>query len=164
METSQRVKIRWKKKPKHKNGTKKEAPPGFEPAPRLPIEQKVKPRTTGPCDYCTICPVKLIVLKYFCLPFTLFELVEEYLSWIQRYIWGKIAEISISKPFRIISVFIHSRAYNSRSMSALVYFRCSWWSSGRRYSLCCKPVKPEHYSVLRSRILGVLLTLYGKMT
>ena len=34
----------------------------------------------------------------------------------------------------------------------------------RRYSPCCKPVKPGHYSVLRPRILRVLLTLYGKMT
>ena len=34
----------------------------------------------------------------------------------------------------------------------------------RRYSPCCKPVKLGHYSVLRPRILRVLLTLYGKMT
>ena len=34
----------------------------------------------------------------------------------------------------------------------------------RRYSPCCKPVKPGHYGVLRPRILLVLLTLYGKMT
>ena len=34
----------------------------------------------------------------------------------------------------------------------------------RRYSPYCKPVKPGHYSVLRSRIMHVLLTLYGKMT
>ena len=34
----------------------------------------------------------------------------------------------------------------------------------RQYSPCCKPVKPRHYSVLRPRILLVLLTLYGKMT
>ena len=32
----------------------------------------------------------------------------------------------------------------------------------RRYSPYCKPVKPGHYSVLRPRILHVLLTLYGK--
>ena len=29
------------------------------------------------------------------------NLMELYLSWIQRYIWGKIAQTSISKPFRI---------------------------------------------------------------
>ena len=34
----------------------------------------------------------------------------------------------------------------------------------RRYSHCCTPVKPGYYSVLRPRILRVLLTLYGKMT
>ena len=34
----------------------------------------------------------------------------------------------------------------------------------RRYSRCCKPVKPGHHSVLRPRILRVLLPLYGKMT
>ena len=34
----------------------------------------------------------------------------------------------------------------------------------RRYSPCCKPVKPGHYSVLGSRILRALLTLYGKVT
>ena len=30
----------------------------------------------------------------------------------------------------------------------------------RRYSPCCKPVKPGHYGVLRPRILLVLLTLW----
>ena len=34
----------------------------------------------------------------------------------------------------------------------------------RRYSPSCKPVKLGHYSVLRPRILRLLLTLYGKMT
>ena len=34
----------------------------------------------------------------------------------------------------------------------------------RRYSPYCKPVKPGHYSVLRPRIMHVLLTLYGEMT
>ena len=76
-------------KPKGKNTMKEKtpkqkklqvAPPGFEPAPQLPPTQKVKPRTTGPCDHCTICPVKFIVFKHFCLTFTLLELVEEYLS------------------------------------------------------------------------------------
>ena len=32
------------------------------------------------------------------------------------------------------------------------------------YLLCCKPVKPGCYSVLRSIILRVLLTLFGEMT
>ena len=34
----------------------------------------------------------------------------------------------------------------------------------RRYSPCCKPIKLGRYSVLRPRILPVLLALYGKMT
>ena len=34
----------------------------------------------------------------------------------------------------------------------------------RRYSPCFKPTKLGRYSVLRPRILPVLLTLYGKMT
>ena len=34
----------------------------------------------------------------------------------------------------------------------------------RQYSPCCKPVKLGHYSVLRPRILRVLLTVFGKMT
>ena len=34
----------------------------------------------------------------------------------------------------------------------------------RRYSPCCKLVKLGHYSVLRSRSLRLLLSLYGKMT
>ena len=33
----------------------------------------------------------------------------------------------------------------------------------RPYLLCSKPVKPEHYSVLPSHILRVLLTKYGKL-
>ena len=38
--------------------------------------------------------------------------MELYLSWIQRYIWGKKAQTSISKPFRIISEFIHSSIHS----------------------------------------------------
>ena len=46
----------------------------------------------------------------------------------------------------------------------LVQFSHSCFFCIRRYSPYCKPVKPGHYSVLRPRILRVLLTLYGKMT
>ena len=42
--------------------------------------------------------------------------------------------------------------------------KTSWFSFIRRYSPCCKRVKLGHYSVLRPRILCLLLTLYGKMT
>ena len=65
-------------KEKNKNKTKQKkkievAPPGFEPAPQLPPAQKVRPHTTGPCDHCTFSMRKLIVLKYFSVPFTMFE-------------------------------------------------------------------------------------------
>ena len=48
--------------------------------------------------------------------------MELYLSWIQRYIWGKISQTNISKPFCINSVFIHSRADIGRSINGLVFF------------------------------------------
>ena len=92
--------------------TKEIATPGFEPGctPNSSSE-KMQPLSTGLCDQCAIYWSKLIVLKYFffCHSHCL-NLMELYLSWIQRYIWGNIAQTSISKPFPIISVFIHSRA------------------------------------------------------
>ena len=39
---------------------------------------------------------------------------------------------------------------------------CSF--SIRWYSPRCKPAQPDHYNVLGSSILRVLLTLYGKVT
>ena len=75
---------------KEKKKTKKKlyvASPGFEPTPQLPPAQEVRQQTTGPCGHHTIYHVKLIILKYFSLPFTLFEPnVEQYLSQIQIYI------------------------------------------------------------------------------
>ena len=50
--------------------------------------------------------------------------------------------------------------YSSSSPAIVAPFFCLF----RPYSLCCKPVKPGHYSVLRSHILRVLLTLFGEMT
>ena len=54
-----------------KEKTKKdEATPGFEPScPPTTSSEKVRLPTTRPCDYCA----ELIVLKYFYLPFTVFE-------------------------------------------------------------------------------------------
>ena len=49
------------------------ATPGFEPAPQLPPAKKQQFPTTRPCDHCTNRLLKLIVLKYLSLPFTLFE-------------------------------------------------------------------------------------------
>ena len=47
--------------------------PVFEPAPQLTPVQRVMLHTMGPWDHCTVCFLKLIQLKYFSLPFTLFE-------------------------------------------------------------------------------------------
>ena len=57
--------------------------------PNFPQQKKVRPLTTGLCNHCVNCSWKLIVLKYLFLLFTLLNLMELYLSWIQRYIWGK---------------------------------------------------------------------------
>ena len=46
---------------------------GFEPAPQPPPVQKLRPHTTRPRNHCTYCFLKLIFLKYFSLPFTLFK-------------------------------------------------------------------------------------------
>ena len=65
------------KKPKGKNTMKEKkmevVTPGFEPAPQLPLAKKVRLLTTRLCDRCTSLLLKLIVLKYLSLPFTLFE-------------------------------------------------------------------------------------------
>ena len=67
-------------------------------------------------------PVKINKLEvFFSTIHTVLNLMELYLSWIQRYIWGKIGQTSISKPFRITSVFSHSRAVG-RSINRLVFF------------------------------------------
>ena len=61
----------WKKK----NQKLQVASPGFEPAPQRPPAKKVRPQTTRPCGHCAMCGVKCgeIPLKYFSLPFKLFE-------------------------------------------------------------------------------------------
>ena len=56
-------------------------------APQLPPAQEVRQQTTGLCGHRTIYYIKLIILKYFSLPFTLLEPnLELYLSQIQIYI------------------------------------------------------------------------------
>ena len=48
--------------------------PGLEPScTPTSSSEKVRPLTTGPCYHCADNSLKLIVLKYFSLPFTLFE-------------------------------------------------------------------------------------------
>ena len=41
--------------------------------PNFLQHKKVRPLTTGPCDHCADNSSNLMVLKYFSLPFTLFE-------------------------------------------------------------------------------------------
>ena len=58
----------------NKKKEKKVDTPGLEPScTPTSSSEKVRPLTTGPCDHCTDNSSKLIVLKYFSLPFTLFE-------------------------------------------------------------------------------------------
>ena len=45
----------------------------FEPALQHPPAKKVRPLITGPCDHGAEVSLKLIVLKNFSLPFTMFE-------------------------------------------------------------------------------------------
>ena len=102
-------------KPKGKNTMKEEkmevVMPGFEPAPQLSLAKKVRPLTTQLCDRCTSLPLKLIVLKYLSLPFTLFEPYGTVFIMNSKIQFEKkIVQMSISKPFCTISVFIHSRA------------------------------------------------------
>ena len=65
-------------KPKRKN-TMKEKKTGSSPGrdlnlhPKLPPAKIVRLHITGSCDHCTNSKLKLIVLKYFSLPFTRFE-------------------------------------------------------------------------------------------
>ena len=85
------------------------------------------------------------------------------LTWIQRDIWGKIAQTRIWKPFRIISVFIHSRDLGSacfglrfrvlrfRNYPGLL-LRCFRWSSGHR-SFGIKPSTARISSHLSNRAL-----------
>ena len=48
--------------------------PGLEPScTPTSSSEKVRPLTTGPCDHCADNSSKLIAMKYFSLPFTLFE-------------------------------------------------------------------------------------------
>ena len=98
------------------------APPGFEPAPQLP----------GPCDHCAIRTL-IIILKYFSLPFTLFEPCGAVFIMNSK---KQLRKNSLNEYFKAIShysSFIHSRALqqplDERTCPLL---RCSRWSSGRR--------------------------------
>ena len=105
----------YSKKPKGKNTMKEKKMEvvtlGFQPAPQLPLAKKVRLLTTRLCDRCTSLLLKLIVLKYLSLPFTLFEPYGTVFIMNSKIQFEKkIVQMSISKPFCTISVFIHSRA------------------------------------------------------
>ena len=112
----------YSKKPKGKNTMKEKkmevVTPGFEPAPQLPLAKKVRLLTTHVtydscdlCDRCTSLLLKLIVLKYLSLPFRRFEPYGTVFIMNSKIQFEKkIVQMSISKPFCTISVFIHSRA------------------------------------------------------
>ena len=102
-ETSQRVKIRQKKK-KTKKKKPEVAPPGFEPVPQLPLVQKERPQTTGPSYRLgTVWFLKLIILKYFSLPFTLFERCEAVFIMNSKIHFGKN---SLNEYFKTISHYL----------------------------------------------------------
>ena len=76
-----------------------------------------------------------------------------------------------AKPLNERLIILHKKTVILASIFNFIFIRrfvqfshsCSFCI--RRYSPCCKSVKPGHYNgVLRPRILLVLLTLYGKMT
>ena len=63
-------KPKGKKTMKEKKNGSRQKEPSCTPTSS---SEKVRPLTTGPYDHCTDNSSKLIVLKYFSLPFTLFE-------------------------------------------------------------------------------------------
>ena len=73
------------------------------------LQRKVKPHTTGSRDHCTIRFSKLIILKYFSLPFTLFQPCRAVFIMNSKKHLRKNSLNEYSKPFRLISAFIHSR-------------------------------------------------------
>ena len=82
-------------------------------------------QTTGPRWHWINDVVKLLHFKQFSQCHThRLKLVELYLSWIQRYIWGKLAETSISKPI------LHYFGVNS--ISGLTADRCGTEQSWNR--------------------------------
>ena len=86
------------------------ATPGFEPPPQLP----------GPCDHYTNRGVKLIVLEYFSLPFTLFEPCGAVFMMNSKIHLRK----NSSKEYfiAILHYFCVRFTLNNRSMNALIFF------------------------------------------
>ena len=85
------------------------------------LQRKVKPHTTGSRDHCTIRFSKLIILKYFSLPFTLFQPCRAVFIMNSKKHLRKNSLNEYSKPFRLISTFIHSRGGGGRDSHTLLY-------------------------------------------
>ena len=80
---------------------------GFEPAFQLPPAKNVRPLTTGLRNRCVLKSEKSIVLKYLFLLFTVEPYGAVFIMNSKIHL-RKIPQTSISKPFRIISVFIRA--------------------------------------------------------
>ena len=138
-------------KPKGKNtmkGKKKRkkmqvAPPGFEPAPQLP----------GPCDHCAIRTL-IIILKYFSLPFTLFEpcgavfimnskkqlrknSLNEYFKAISHY--SSFIHSLFRSPFFRFYIF-HGKVFQPLVESGTVVFAARCYLP-EKYSVICRVIR-----------------------
>ena len=95
--------------------------------PNFLQRKKVRLLNTGPCDHCTVLNVKLIVLKYFSLPFTLFEPCGAVFMMNSKI---NLRKNSSNEYFKAILhyflVLFTLGLYNGRSMNTLIFFfRCS---------------------------------------
>ena len=118
------------KKPKRKYTIKEKkqtnklqvAKQGFEPAPQLPPAEKVRLLTTGPCDHCTNRSVKLILLQYCSLPFTLFEPCGAVFMMNSKInLWKNSSKEYFKAILRYVRVLFTLGLYNGRSMNALIF-------------------------------------------
>ena len=99
--------------------------PGFEHAPQLPQAQKWGLDTPGPRNHCTVHYLKLIALKYFSLPFTLFEPCGSAVCIMNSKI--HVRKNSLNKYFKVISHYFHVYPYSQAlygplKLNALVFF------------------------------------------
>ena len=128
------------KKPKGKNTIKeKKKETGSSHAgiwictPTSPSEKKVRLLNTGLCDHWTNLNVKLIVLKYFSLPFTLFEPCGAVFMMNSKI---HLRKNSSNEYFKAILhyflVLFTLGLYNGRSMNTLIFFFVALRSSGGR--------------------------------
>ena len=133
------------------------APPGFEHAPQLPQAQKWGLDTPGPCNHCTVHYLKLIALKYFSLPFTLFEPCGSAVCIMNSKI--HVRKNSLNKYFKVIShcfhVYPYSQAlYGLLKLNALVFFFAALAEvQVDHHSFCVKSSIARSFSHLSNRTL-----------